>query len=222
MIKAICFDFDGTLAHFTGDFFAHMKESAVQLGIPEPLHEEFIATYLQYDRSHATFSEALQATFTSLQRDLPEGFETSCQDAIKRYASRVELLSGAKGLLELLTEKNISLAVITNGPKDVQAAAIHKVGIQNYFKTIIISGELGVRKPDARIFQLACERLDVQPRNCLMVGDNLDADIEGAKTTGMQVAWMSQNINKEMMSFGNLQALEAWLLNPDSTVSLLN
>lgn len=212
MINAICFDFDGTLAHFTGNFFADLRKSAVQLGVPESLHDEFIQTYLKFDRSRATFPEAVQETLSILQQATPEDFADYCQRATHRYTSQIELLLGAKEILEHLTTRLIPLAIITNGTKDIQTAAIRHVNIQNYFKTILISGELGIRKPDARIFQLACERLMISPENCLMVGDKLDADIAGAKSIGMQTAWMSKESVQDVLSFRDLLELEAWLL----------
>jgi putative hydrolase of the HAD superfamily len=211
MIKAICFDFDGTLAHFTGDFFADLRQGAMQLGIPESLHEEFIKTYLKFDRSCDTFPEAIQATLSVFQQELPEDFEGYCQRAIQRYASQIELLPRAKELLEHLITKHIPLAIITNGTKDIQTAAIQHVNIQHYFKTILISGEQGIRKPDARLFKMACEGLEVHPENCLMVGDKLEADIQGAKSIGMQTAWMSQEKISDVLSFVELRGLGSWL-----------
>ena len=83
--------------------------------------------------------------------------------------------------------------------------------IQDYFKTILVSGELGIRKPDARIFQLACEGLQVQPKDCLMIGDNLSADIEGAKSIGMQTAWMGKEQDEGVRAFSTLYELWGWL-----------
>jgi putative hydrolase of the HAD superfamily len=211
MTKTICFDFDGTLAHFTGDFVADLKESAVELGLPESLHEDFIATYLTFDKSCRTFPEAIRETLATFNMDLPENLEGYCKRSIQRYVSQIELLPGAQNVLEHLTTKNIPLAIITNGTKDIQSAATEHVNIQHYFKSILISGEVGVRKPDARIFKLACERLNAKPENCLMVGDKLDADVEGAKAIGMQAAWMSTETTQGVLSFENLAELETWL-----------
>jgi putative hydrolase of the HAD superfamily len=108
--------------------------------------------------------------------------------------------------------------VLTNGPTDMQRLAIQKVNLETYFKAILISGELGVRKPDARIFQMACERLQVQPEDCLMVGDNLSADIEGAKSIGMQTVWMNKEQAEGVRTFSTLNDLQGWLetqLEPD-------
>ncbi len=51
---------------------------------------------------------------------------------------------------------------------------------------MIISEAVGLRKPQAEIFQLACQQMNVRPEQCVMVGDNEIADIQGAKNIGMQ------------------------------------
>jgi HAD superfamily hydrolase (TIGR01549 family) len=70
----------------------------------------------------------------------------------------------------------------------MQWAAIHKVGLADLFKTIIVSGDadVAIRKPNPNIFHLACERLGVLPENVLMIGDNVEADIQGAIKAGLQ------------------------------------
>lgn len=211
MLRAICFDFDGTLAHFTGDFFADLREGAVELGLPDSLHESFMTTYLKFDKICSTFPEAIKTTLTTFNKGLPEDFADFCQRRIQKYTSQIELLPKAIELLEYLTAKNIPLAIITNGPKDIQTAAIRHVNIQGYFNTILISGELGIRKPDSRIFRTACERLEVLPADCLMVGDKLDADIEGAQSIGMQTAWITKENHEGVLSFGDLRGFETWL-----------
>jgi putative hydrolase of the HAD superfamily len=85
------------------------------------------------------------------------------------------------------------------------------VDIENHFGIVLVSGEFGVRKPDPKIFQTAYERLQVQPEDCLMVGDNLTADIEGARNVGMQAVWMSKENVEGVKSFANLNELRAWL-----------
>jgi putative hydrolase of the HAD superfamily len=217
MIQAVCFDFDGTLAHFTGDFFADLRTGATELGIAKTLHDDFITTYLTFDKSCATFPEAVRATLEVFQQDIPVNFEGYCQRATQKYASQIELLPGAREVLEDLHTKNIPLALITNGTQDIQAAAIHQVNIQHYFKTVLISGEHGVRKPDSRMFTMACERLETLPKHCLMVGDKLDADIAGAKNSGMQTVWMSKETQEGVLSFKDLYGLETWLRTELST-----
>jgi putative hydrolase of the HAD superfamily len=213
MIKAVCFDFDGTLAQFTGNFQTWLLQGAKDLKIPPQLHEPFATALGSYSRSLANSFEMTKQALLAVGLEPPKNLEQFCQESTARYASDIHLLGGAERLLQKLYQKNVPLALITNGPADMQLASIAKINIQSYFKAMLISGELGIRKPDARIFQLACERLEVAPNNCLMVGDNLEADIAGAKSIGMQAVWMSEEKRSDIVAFADLQGLEAWLLS---------
>lgn len=117
---------------------------------------------------------------------LPSSLEASVAQAVEAYASQVEVLPGALELLHYFS--HLPKAIITNGPSDMQWAAIRKVGLEPHFKTVVVSGDPGVavRKPNPRIFQIACERLGIRPEEALMIGDNLEADVQGAIAFGMQ------------------------------------
>lgn len=60
------------------------------------------------------------------------------------------------------------------------------MGLSEYFSSIIVSDVAGLRKPQVEIFNLACQQLDVLPEQCVFVGDNEIADIQGAKNAGMK------------------------------------
>ena len=79
-------------------------------------------------------------------------------------------------------------AILTNGPSDVQRAAIRASGLEDFFQTILVSGDadIGFAKPHLRMFELACERLEVTPTETLMIGDRLDLDVQAAIAAGLQ------------------------------------
>jgi putative hydrolase of the HAD superfamily len=211
MIRAICFDLDGTLVEYAGDFRVWLIEGAIKLGLPLELHEQFVQLTSKYTRSLADSLEITKQSLTELSLEYPENLEYLCRQNAARYAEQIEFIDGATRLLHFLQQKEIPLVVITNGPADMQRAALQKVDIEKYFKVILVSGELGIRKPETRIFQLACERLQVQPEDCLMIGDNLSADIQGAKSIGMQTAWMSKERAEGVRAFSSLDELQEWL-----------
>ena len=70
---------------------------------------------------------------------------------------------------------------------------ITNTGLKDYFDTIVISGELGVEKPDRRIFEVALKSLGVKAENAVMVGNRVDADIVGANRSGMTSVWFKWN-----------------------------
>lgn len=128
----------------------------------------------------------MKKTLKSLGLQLPANLTEIAQEGIRSYIEDVKILPGALRVLDYFS--HLPLAIITNGPSDTQRAAIARVGIAERFKTILVSGDadVAVRKPNPRIFQLAAERLGVPIESCLMIGDNLEADVKGAIAAGMQ------------------------------------
>jgi putative hydrolase of the HAD superfamily len=78
------------------------------------------------------------------------------------------------------------LHIITNGFKESQLLKINSSNLHSYFGEIITSECSGFAKPDKRIFKHALERVNwTDPKSCLMIGDNLEADIIGAQNAGI-------------------------------------
>ncbi|HTA35856.1 MAG TPA: HAD family hydrolase, partial [Solirubrobacteraceae bacterium] len=65
-------------------------------------------------------------------------------------------------------------------------------GLRDRFSVVVASGEVGLAKPDPAIFALACERLEVQPKQAAHVGDRLDLDAQAAASAGMQGIWLDR------------------------------
>ena len=82
--------------------------------------------------------------------------------------------------------------IVTNGGSRTQRPKLEQLGLTELFKpeNILVSGELGVWKPDAELFRLAAKRAGCHPRECLFVGDDPVRDIEGAAAVGMQTCWV--------------------------------
>ncbi|WP_051304316.1 HAD family hydrolase [Calidithermus chliarophilus] len=186
-IRAICFDFDGTLAQFEGDFAQLTAFCCDRLGI-DPGDRAFLATYEREIRAegHVTFALALRRALEAHGYPVPAGLEAFAAEVTARYAAEVRLLPGVREVLAYFA--HLPKAVITNGPADMQWAALRNVGLEREFQAVVVSGDpdVAVRKPNPRIFHLACERLGVPPHETLMIGDHLEADVQGAIAAGLQ------------------------------------
>jgi HAD superfamily hydrolase (TIGR01549 family) len=189
MKTAIFFDFDGTLANFTGNFPQLIFNIVGKLGIPEDDRERFAdELVVQFSLDKALSSKtAIQDALRALGYRVPGNLETVVEEGLQDYSREMALIPGARELLEKASNA-MPLALITNGPSDMQRRAVGALGIERYFGAMVISGDedVGVRKPNAAIFRLACERLGVKPKDVMMVGDNREADIDGALASGMQ------------------------------------
>lgn len=85
------------------------------------------------------------------------------------------------------------LGLLTNGEPGLQRRKINGAGFGPYFSAIVISGEEGIGKPDARIFRTVLSRLGATPDTALMIGNNLTTDIKGAQAVGMKAAWINRS-----------------------------
>ncbi len=105
-------------------------------------------------------------------------------DAFFAARQQVELYSDVQQALERLAARWPLLA-LTNGNADLE-----RVGLAHWFKGCLRAHEVGVGKPDRRIFAAACARLDCEPGDVLHVGDDLLLDVQGALAAGMHAAWI--------------------------------
>lgn len=102
-----------------------------------------------------------------------------------------ELLPGAQTLLDDLAGEH-RLALVTNGIGSVQRGRLARLGIDRYFETVTISGEVGVNKPGAEIFDLTFDDMVVTDRDdVVMVGDNLGSDVLGGINAGIDTIWFN-------------------------------
>ena len=96
----------------------------------------------------------------------------------------------AKSVIETLAGR-FQLGIISNGLPDVQYRKLETLDIKHLFDCIVLSEELGIRKPDPELFWHATSMLGREPEECLYVGDSYDDDVVGAKRAGMKTCWFN-------------------------------
>jgi putative hydrolase of the HAD superfamily len=100
------------------------------------------------------------------------------------------ILPGAVGSLSYWKNKEIRLALVTNGTSELQRRKLDRFNLASFFDYILIEGEFGAGKPDKRVFEEALAKLHVESSKAWMVGDNLEIDIAGAKNAGIYSIWV--------------------------------
>lgn len=103
------------------------------------------------------------------------------------------------------------LAIVSNGPADLQLEKLTGSGLSEYFDVVVIAGQIGVAKPDTRIFAAALKRLGLGPEESIIVGNKLATDISGAQQAGIKAVWLNRDREKRSDSAG-----------PDYEISTLN
>jgi len=106
-----------------------------------------------------------------------------------RDASLVPI-DGALPALERLRAAAPALGLVTNGASDAQRAKIERFELERWFDVIVVEGELGAGKPDARVFAHATDALGADPSASLMAGDNYECDVLGALHAGLHAVWI--------------------------------
>lgn len=106
----------------------------------------------------------------------------------------IEFPEENKRTLEKVKEKGYLTAIVSNFDYAPAAhALIDKYDIGRFFDQIVISEEVGWRKPKDIIFRRALELLNIEPEDALFVGDNFNADVGGAKAVGIRTVWLNKN-----------------------------
>ncbi|KAM4772839.1 N-acylneuraminate-9-phosphatase [Rhinophrynus dorsalis] len=108
---------------------------------------------------------------------------------------RLQLMTLPESTKDMLCElrKSAHLVLLTNGVRQVQREKIEACGAQPFFDAIVVGGEHAEEKPASSIFQHCCDLIAVKPEDCVMVGDNLDTDIQGGLNAGFKATiWLSK------------------------------
>jgi HAD superfamily hydrolase (TIGR01549 family) len=218
-LRAVLFDLDDTL-------FDHARATHVALGtlrdvdpalgrwsidelerrhriVLEAWHQEVLA-------GRASIDQARMARFAELVSQAGgDGTESRAAALASRYRSLYETawytVAGARPLLEALAGRGLRLAVVTNNVRREQQLKLARCGLTSLVEALVTSEEVGVQKPDPRIFQTALDQVGVSAPDAIMVGDAWATDIEGARRAGVRPVWLNR--------FGGL--------SPDPSVSEL-
>lgn len=108
----------------------------------------------------------------------------------------------AHEVLDYLSD-SYCLHIITNGFNDIQTTKMESARLTDYFEIIVTSETTAYRKPDKRIFELAMDRAKAPLHQSIMIGDNLESDIAGAKNVGMDHVWFNptKNASQELIQY---------------------
>jgi len=205
-IKAIFFDLDDTIVNSRKaekEAICELKKTFKEFDkikaeeFEKEWYKNALELYEKYNRREITFErqriDRVKRTFSKyniIKND--EEALSIFQVYLKYYEKNWQLFSDTGKVLDELKEK-YKLGIITNGDGIQQRQKIEKTNIKNYFSEIIISSELGISKPDKKIFEIACEKIKENPQNCIMVGDNYLNDIQGALNAGFDAILINRN-----------------------------
>lgn len=217
-IKALFFDLDHTLWDFESNSAQAFKELFKVFQIKLPL-TDFLSVYVPHnikywklyregkiDQETLRF-ERLKTVFDVLHYTATDALIHDMSDAyIQKLPEYNALFEGAIEMLTAL-KPHYALHVITNGFQDVQHFKMKNSGLLPFFETITDSTSVGVKKPNPKIFEHALKMGKVSPQEALMIGDSLEADIEGALATGMHAVHFMPTVKKYSQQYKEIENL---------------
>ena len=202
-ITTVLFDLDDTLFDHMGTARAALATTAAAQ--PALLGADVEALYSHYsellEELHAqlmvgryTYEEARQLRFERLLAPYGVGAAEAGRIAEQHYGHYQHLrqpLPGAVALLQALRPR-YRIGIVTNNRLAEQEEKLRHLGLRDLVDALVTSEEVGVPKPDPRIFAVALERLGAQPAETLLVGDNWQADVVGALAVGIRPLWLNR------------------------------
>jgi len=118
------------------------------------------------------------------------------QEAYEQYQKQLELSPVMEQLLAECHARGVLLGIITNGPAEHQMSKARTLGVQRWIpeERILVSGAVGIVKPDLRIFRIAEESMGLDPEtmDIWFVGDSFANDIVGAAGAGWKTIWLNR------------------------------
>ena len=130
-------------------------------------------------------------TFASLGLPAHDAVGLADSYSVVRLA-RMHALDGAHETLRLLRHHGCRLGLVTNGDGPGQREKIDRFALAGYFEVILVEGEVGFGKPDARVYHRALAELRCSPDETRMVGDNLVWDVDAPQRMGILSVWVDR------------------------------
>ena len=112
------------------------------------------------------------------------------EDYLQQCPAKPHLLPYALDLLESLFG-SYRLHILTNGFPEIQGVKLSASGIAQYFDLVVTPEEAGAPKPHATYFAYVLRQLQAKPHQCLMIGDNIDTDVLGALSQGIDCVYLN-------------------------------
>lgn len=190
-MKAIAFDFDGTLLDSMGMWRNLGKNYLASRGIPlteevaKKINTMSLTMSSQFFKDHFNFTETVEDIYGEMGHILMRG-----------YAHELDLKEGAMEVLEACKKKGIPLVLATATNEDFVRPALERLGLTDSFLFIQTCDNTGIEKGDPAYYRLLCQRLDLAPEEITFLDDAPYA-LKAAKEVGLVTIGVKDKFNQE-------------------------
>ncbi|HDN62352.1 MAG TPA: HAD family hydrolase, partial [Candidatus Bathyarchaeota archaeon] len=202
MIKAVTLDFGGTLADgkldkesFRGKLLGYLHSLGFTGGETK-LIKVINGTLEKMERARRLNREVrIEDFYSSVLSKLgipPENHTLEYIHELYLNSFKVEAFPETEEVLEYLKGR-YRLAVISNASSELPRYAIKRLGLESYFEVIVLSRDIGIRKPSPEIFKFTLQKLRLSSFQAVHVGDSMEKDVLGAKRVGMKAVWINRS-----------------------------
>lgn len=190
MIKGILFDFDGTLSNRIESAYRKYTDEVKRFfpTVHDKMELEAIVQRCMTWDEYGTIAK--RHVFEQLKKHYHLDFDVDAK--VKQwYETFHQYQVLQEDCIEILKtlRKHYRLGVITNGESVSQALKIDYLDLRQYFDVVLISGDVGIHKPEVGIYELAAEKMGLPCEEIAFVGDTFNTDILGAYRSGMEPVW---------------------------------
>jgi pyrophosphatase PpaX len=171
--EAILFDMDGVLIDSLESWLSSLNAALKYLNYKEISREDFVKKYWGHD------------LYDNLEKmGLSREIGVFCNDVYSNHLDSVHIYPDTKDTLQKLG--GYKKGIITNTPKVCAYEIMKQFDLEKYFDVVITSDDVNKAKPDPEIVLKACEFLDVEPEDVVLVGDT-NSDVRAGKAAGCTV-----------------------------------
>lgn len=200
-VKVIAFDMDNTLIDRQGAFMRcvrDMIEEDTKKSIDDMSFSQFMEHFLILDNNGMGNKEILFNYYIEYFH-LGLTWDIIMDRWVERLAGYMRLMDDTIEVLDELS-KRYRLAILTNGDSVSQRGKLNTFPHLNWFEIVMVAGDYPWAKPDVRIFELLCEKMNVMPAEVVFVGDTIASDIVGAKSAQMRTIWIQadEKLNSDL------------------------
>lgn len=204
-VRAVLFDLDDTL-------FDHLHCARTALTCVHQSMPAFAAAAFDaFSRAHARVLEEVHARVVAGEIGIDEARRARFQQLFVEagvapvdadvaaaaemyrvsYIAARQPVPGALALLDTLKPR-VKIGIVSNNLLREQQAKVESCGFGPYIDALVVSEEAGVAKPDPKIFEIALDRLGVDPVETVMVGDSWSNDVAGGAAAGLRTVWFNR------------------------------